>query len=124
MSAVPEQVMEIIGDSHRVPERLFEGTDGEKLGGLTADGQYAWFAFGADFVLYSIRSRCAMCTKSFDDDGTRDKSFKVRFYYYFVPRFVLGTPDKFSATLSVLRIPRDWPLTSFLMFGVTLFINF
>lgn len=73
MSAL-KQVMQVIG-SHHISNQLLE-SDCDKSGGLISNGEYAWFAAGANIILYSKQLGSVVSSRSFAADQ-RDKSLTV-----------------------------------------------
>lgn len=73
MSALT-QVMHVMG-SHRISNQLSDSNT-EKFGGLLANGQYAWFAFDSNIVLYSKQFGSVVSSRSFAGNQ-KDKYLKV-----------------------------------------------
>jgi len=73
MSAL-KQVMQVIG-SHHISNELLE-SDCDKSGGLISNGEYAWFAAGANIILYSKQLGSVVSSRSFATNQ-KDKSFTV-----------------------------------------------
>uniref|UniRef100_A0A2S2P3S5 Protein ELYS n=1 Tax=Schizaphis graminum TaxID=13262 RepID=A0A2S2P3S5_SCHGA len=70
------QVMQVIG-SHHISNQLLE-SDCEKSGGLISNGEYAWFAAGANIILYSKRLGSIVSSRSFAANQ-KDKSLTITF---------------------------------------------
>ncbi|XP_022175974.1 protein ELYS-like isoform X2 [Myzus persicae] len=75
MSAL-KQVMQVIG-SHHISNQLLE-SDCNKSGGLISNGEYAWFAAGADIILYSKQLGSVVSSRSFATNQ-KDKSLTITF---------------------------------------------
>ncbi|KAL5237944.1 hypothetical protein ACI65C_005354 [Semiaphis heraclei] len=75
MSAV-KQVMQVIG-SHHISNQLLE-SDCDKSGGLISNGEFAWFAAGANIILYSKQLGSVVSTRSFATNQ-KDKSLTITF---------------------------------------------
>lgn len=73
MSAM-KQVMQVIG-SHPISDQLLE-SDCDKSGGLISNGEYAWFAAGAEIILYSKQFGSIVSSRSFATNQ-KDKSLTV-----------------------------------------------
>ncbi|XP_050427325.1 protein ELYS-like isoform X2 [Adelges cooleyi] len=75
MSTTTSQAMRVM-DTQRLPAVRWPcKTAGEKLGGLVADGLYAWLAVRANIVLYSKRLGSVVSSRTFGDN--KDKSFTI-----------------------------------------------
>lgn len=72
--AALKEVMHTIS-SQRISNQWLE-SNCDKSGGFLMKGQYAWFASGANIVLYSKQLGFIVSSRSFDSDQ-KDKSFKV-----------------------------------------------
>ncbi|XP_025191116.1 protein ELYS-like [Melanaphis sacchari] len=68
------QVMQIIG-SHHISDQLLE-SDCPKSGGLISNGGYAWFAAGANIILYSKQLGSIVSSRSFAANQ-KDKSLTI-----------------------------------------------
>lgn len=73
MSAL-KQVMQVIG-SHPISNQLLE-SDCDKSAGLISNSEYAWFAAGANLVLYSKQFGSIVSSRSFAVNQ-KDKSLTV-----------------------------------------------
>ncbi|XP_050440382.1 protein ELYS-like isoform X2 [Adelges cooleyi] len=102
------QVMQVI-DSHQLPTQLYE-TDCERLGGLIADGLYAWFASETNIVLYSKQLGSIVSSRLFGDN-LKDKSLTITYvkelsYGKGKLHFLLvGCSFKTSGLLYVCQLP-------------------
>ncbi|VVC44631.1 Hypothetical protein CINCED_3A002568 [Cinara cedri] len=72
--AALKEVMHTIS-SQRISNQWLE-SNCDKSGGFLMRGQYVWFAFGANIVLYSKQLGFILSSRSFDSDQ-KDKSFKI-----------------------------------------------
>lgn len=80
MSAI-QQVMHTIG-SHHISDQLLENKCDKKFGGLLSNGQYAWFASGANVILYSKQLESIVSSRSFL--GNQKESLKVSYIMYYL----------------------------------------
>ncbi|KAE9543994.1 hypothetical protein AGLY_001683 [Aphis glycines] len=71
-----KQVMQVIG-SHHISNQLLD-SDCDKSGGLISNGEYAWFAAGANIILYSKQLGSIVSSRSFAANQ-KDKSLTITF---------------------------------------------
>eukprot|EP00102_Acyrthosiphon_pisum_P024721 XP_016661931.1 PREDICTED: protein ELYS [Acyrthosiphon pisum] len=71
-----KQEMQVIGSNH-ISNELLE-SDCDKSGGLISNGEYAWFAAGANIILYSKQLGSVVSSRSFATNQ-KDKSLTITF---------------------------------------------
>ncbi|XP_026815806.1 MATH and LRR domain-containing protein PFE0570w-like [Rhopalosiphum maidis] len=102
------QVMQVIG-SHHISNQLLE-SDCDKSGGLISNGEYAWFAAGANIILYSKRLGSIVSSRSFAANQ-KDKSLTITFVQELhksketTNLLLVGCSFKSSGILFVCQLP-------------------